>query len=159
MAQTHDFERAFGFVLHEAARLLSKRFDQKARAIGLTRAQCSVLFRLSMQEGMNQARLAELMEVEPISLARLLDRMEQAGWVERRADPADRRARRLYMTAKAKPVLERMLAVGLETRGEALAGISQADRDRMIDLLIQVRRNLSERGAAEPQAGDVGARA
>ncbi|MBU6508084.1 MAG: MarR family transcriptional regulator [Alphaproteobacteria bacterium] len=159
MAQTHDFERAFGFVLHEAARLLSKRFDQKARAIGLTRAQCSVLFRLSMQEGMNQARLAELMEMEPISLARLLDRMEQAGWVERRADPADRRAHRLYMTAKAKPVLERMLVVGLETRGEALAGISQADRDRMIDLLIHVRRNLSERGAAEPQADDVGARA
>lgn len=148
MAQTHDFERAFGFVLHEAARLLSKRFDQKARAIGLTRAQCSVLFRLSMQEGLNQARLAELMEMEPISLARLVDRMEQAGWIERRADPADRRARRLYMTAKAKPVFERMIAVGLETRGEALAGISQADRDRMINLLIRVRRNLSERGDA-----------
>ncbi|MGH6975215.1 MAG: MarR family winged helix-turn-helix transcriptional regulator, partial [Stellaceae bacterium] len=148
MAQTHDFERAFGFVLHEAARLLSKRFDQKARAIGLTRAQCSVLFRLSMQEGVNQARLAELMEMEPISLARLVDRMEQAGWIERRADPADRRARRLYMTAKAKPVYERMIAVGLETRGEALAGISQSDRDRIVDLLIQVRRNLSERGEA-----------
>lgn len=148
MAQTHDFERAFGFVLHETARLLSKRFDQKARAIGLTRAQCSVLFRLSMQEGMNQARLAELMEMEPISLARLVDRMEQAGWIERRPDPNDRRARRLYMTAKAKPVYERMIAVGLETRGEALAGIPQADRDRMIDLLIQVRRNLSERGDA-----------
>jgi len=152
MAQTHDFERAFGFVLHEAARLLSKRFDQKARAIGLTRAQCSVLFRLSMQEGMNQARLAELMEMEPISLARLVDRMEQAGWIERRADPADRRARRLYMTAKAKPVYERMIAVGLETRGEALAGISQADRDRIIDLLIQVRRNLSEHGDAGARA-------
>ena len=159
MAQTHDFERAFGFVLHEAARLLSKRFDQKARAIGLTRAQCSVLFRLSMQEGLNQARLAELMEMEPISLARLVDRMEQAGWIERRADPADRRARRLYMTAKAKPVYERMIAVGLETRGEALAGISQADRDRIIDLLIQVRRNLSERGGAEPQRDDAGVRA
>jgi len=158
MAQTHDFERAFGFVLHEAARLLSKRFDQKARAIGLTRAQCSVLFRLSMQEGLNQARLAELMEMEPISLARLVDRMEQAGWIERRADPADRRARRLYMTAKAKPVYERMIAVGLETRGEALAGISQADRDRIVDLLIQVRRNLSERGN-EPQRGDAEARA
>lgn len=152
MAQSHDFERAFGFVLHEAARLLSKRFDQKARVIGLTRAQCSVLFRLSMQEGMNQARLAELMEMEPISLARLVDRMEQAGWIERRADPADRRARRLYMTAKAKPVYERMIAVGLETRGEALAGISQSDRDRIIDLLIQVRRNLSERGDAGARA-------
>jgi len=158
MAQIHDFERAFGFVLHEVARLLSKRFDQKARVIGLTRAQCSVLFRLSMQEGLNQARLAELMEMEPISLARLLDRMEQAGWVERRADPADKRARLLYMTAKAKPVLERMLALGLETRGEALAGISQADRDRLIDLLIQVRRNLSERGG-EPQRNGIGARA
>ncbi|HEV2263638.1 MAG TPA: MarR family transcriptional regulator [Stellaceae bacterium] len=152
MAQSQDFERAFGFVLHEAARLLSKRFDQKARVIGLTRAQCSVLFRLSMQEGMNQARLAELMEMEPISLARLVDRMEQAGWIERRADPADRRARRLYMTAKAKPVYERMIAVGLETRGEALAGISQSDRDRIIDLLIQVRRNLSERGDAGARA-------
>lgn len=152
MAQSHDFERAFGFVLHEAARLLSKRFDQKARAIGLTRAQCSVLFRLSMQEGMNQARLAELMEMEPISLARLVDRMEQAGWIERRADPADKRARRLYMTAKAKPVYERMIAVGLETRGEALAGISQSDRDRIVDLLIQVRRNLSERGDAGARA-------
>ncbi len=152
MAQTHDFERAFGFVLHETARLLSKRFDQKARAIGLTRAQCSVLFRLSMQEGMNQARLAELMEMEPISLARLVDRMEQAGWIERRADPADKRARRLYMTAKAKPVYERMIAVGLETRGEALAGISQADRDRIVDLLIRVRRNLSERGDAGARA-------
>lgn len=159
MAQTRDFERAFGFVLHETARLLSKRFDQKARAIGLTRAQCSVLFRLSIQEGLNQARLAELMEMEPISLARLVDRMEQAGWIERRADPADRRARRLYMTAKAKPVFERMIAVGLETRGEALAGISQADRERMIDLLIQVRRNLSERGSTEPQRDDAGARA
>ncbi|MGH7000574.1 MAG: MarR family winged helix-turn-helix transcriptional regulator [Stellaceae bacterium] len=152
MAQTHDFERAFGFVLHEAARLLSKRFDQKARAIGLTRAQCSVLFRLSMHEGMNQARLAELMEMEPISLARLVDRMEQAGWIERRADPADRRARCLYMTAKAKPVYERMIAVGLETRGEALAGISQSDRDRIVDLLIQVRRNLSEHGDAGARA-------
>ena len=152
MAQSHDFERAFGFVLHEAARLLSKRFDQKARAIGLTRAQCSVLFRLSMQEGMNQARLAELMEMEPISLARLVDRMEQAGWIERRADPADKRARRLYMTAKAKPVYERMIAVGLETRGEALAGMSPSDRDRIVDLLIQVRRNLSERGDAGARA-------
>ncbi|MGH6977005.1 MAG: MarR family winged helix-turn-helix transcriptional regulator, partial [Stellaceae bacterium] len=100
----------------------------------------------------NQARLAELMEMEPISLARLVDRMEQAGWIERRADPADRRARCLYMTAKAKPVYERMIAVGLETRGEALAGISQSDRDRIVDLLIQVRRNLSEHGDAGARA-------
>ncbi len=159
MPITYDFERAFGFVLYEAARLYGKRFDQKARALGLSRAQCHVLFRLAVTEGTNQARLAELLELEPISLARMVDRMEQAGWIERRPDPADRRARLLYLTAKAKPIFERILALGAETRGEALIGISQADRDRMIDLLTQVRRNLSERSAPEPERSDAGARA
>ena len=154
-----DFERAFGFVLHETARLFSKRFDQKARrAIGLTRAQCVVLFRLTMQEGMNQARLAELMEMEPISLARLLDRMEQAGWVERRPDPSDRRARLLYRTSKAKPMFDRMVAVGLETRGEALAGFSDAEREQLVDMLLAVRRNLTERAAPEPARAASGAK-
>ena len=142
-----DLDRAFGFVLHEAARLLGKRFDQKERAIGLSRAQCQVLFRLAVSEGMNQARLADMLEIEPISLARLIDRMEQAGWVERRADPADRRARLVYMTAKAKPVFERMYAVGLETRGEALDGLSAEERDSLLDMLLRVRRNLSEKPA------------
>jgi MarR family transcriptional regulator, transcriptional regulator for hemolysin len=151
MPTSEDFERVFGFVLYEAARLYSKRFDQKARALGLSRAQCHVLVRLALNEGTNQARLAELLELEPISLARMVDRMEQAGWVERRADPDDRRARLLYLTPKAKPIFERILALGAETRGEALMGISQADRDRMIDLLSQVRRNLSEHGAPMPE--------
>lgn len=159
MSKTHDFERSFGFVLYEAARLYGKRFDQKARALGLSRAQCHVLFRLAVNEGTNQARLAELLELEPISLARMVDRMEQAGWVERRADPADKRARLLYLTAKAKPIFERIVALGAETRGEALTGISQADRDRMIDLLTQVRGNLSERGAPEAEHSGAGARA
>ena len=159
MSKTHEFERAFGFVLYEAARLYSKRFDQKARALGLSRAQCHVLFRLAVNEGTNQARLAELLELEPISLARMIDRMEQAGWVERRADPADKRARLLYLTAKAKPIFERIVALGTETRGEALTGIAQADRDRMIDLLTQVRGNLSERGALEAERNNAGARA
>jgi len=159
MPTTHDFERAFGFVLHEAARVYGKRFDQKARVLGLSRAQCHVLFRLALNEGTNQARLAELLELEPISLARMVDRMEQAGWIERRPDPADKRARLLYLTAKAKPIFERIVALGAETRGEALTGISQADRDRMIDLLTQVRRNLSERNAPEAERGSDGARA
>lgn len=155
----HDFERAFGFVLYEAGRLYSKRFDQKARALGLSRAQCHVLFRLAVNEGTNQARLAELLELEPISLARMVDRMEQAGWVERRPDPADKRARLLYLTAKAKPIFERILALGAETRAEALNGIGQGDRERMIDLLIQVRRNLSEHGASETERSSAGVRA
>jgi len=142
-----DYERALGFVLYETARLFNKRFEQKARTIGLTRAQCQVLFRLAVHEGLNQARIAELLEIEPISLARLIDRMEEAGWVERRPDPADRRARLLYLTAKAKPVFERMIAVGFETRAEAQAGLSNAEREKLVDLLLRVRGNLSEKSA------------
>lgn len=145
---TYDFERSFGYLLHETARLLGKRFDQRARALGLTRAQCQVLVHLVRHEGINQARLAEVMELEPISLARLIDRMEQAGWVERRADPSDRRARLLFMTDKAKPMFDQILAVGQETRAEAFAGLSPEDRERLIDLLLHVRRNLSKAGGA-----------
>lgn len=142
-----DFNRSFGFVLHDTARMLSKRFDQRARelGLGLTRAQCQLLAYLVYCEGINQTGLADLLEIEPISLARLIDRMEQAGWVERRADPHDRRARRLFVTAKAKPVFARMVEVGAETRAEALAGLTVPERERLMELLLRVRRNLSER--------------
>lgn len=141
----YNFERSFGFVLHETARLLSKRFDQQARRFGLTRAQCAALVFLSRNEGINQAGLAELLEMEPISLTRLIDRMEQAGWVERRLDPSDRRARRLFMTDKAKPIFAQILEAGLVTRTEALAGLSERDRDQLIDLLLRVRANLTQK--------------
>ncbi|MGH7036161.1 MAG: MarR family winged helix-turn-helix transcriptional regulator [Stellaceae bacterium] len=150
-----DFNRSFGFVLHETARLLSKRYDQRAKSLGLTRAQIQVLAYLVYHEGINQAGLAELIEIEPISLARLIDRMEQSGWVERRPDPRDRRAWQLYITNKAKPVFAEMIAVGAEVRGEALAGFSELERDQVMELLLRVRRNLSERGGegAAPLAG------
>lgn len=148
----YDFQRSITFVLHETARLLAKRFDQRARALGLTRAQCQVLIYLVSHEGINQSGLADLLEIEPISLARLVDRMEQAGWVERRPDPSDRRARLLYMTDKAKPVFNKMLAVGQETRAEALAGFSPGDRETLLNLLQQIRHNLSEKGAASERA-------
>ena len=150
-----DFNRSFGFVLHDTARMLGKRFDQRARelGLGLTRAQCQVLAYLVYREGINQVGLADLLEIEPISLARLIDRMELAGWVERRSDPHDRRARRLFITEKAKPVFAQMVQVGAETRGEALAGLTVPERERLMELLLRVRRNLSEREAAlAPQA-------
>src|SRR5580704_7777905 len=99
-----DLNRSFGFVLHETARLLTKRFDQRAKCLGLSRAQCQLLAYLVYHEGINQTGLAELLEIEPISLARLIDRMEQSGWVERRPDPNDRRAWQLFIAEKAKPV-------------------------------------------------------
>jgi MarR family transcriptional regulator, transcriptional regulator for hemolysin len=144
-----DFNRSFGFVLYETARLLSKRFDQRSKRLGLTRAQCQVLAYLVYHEGINQARLAELLELEPISVARLIDRMAQAGWVERRPDPQDRRAWRLFITDKAKPLFAEMIAVGREVRAEALSGFTPEESDQIMELLLRARRNLSE-NAAEP---------
>jgi MarR family transcriptional regulator for hemolysin len=148
MVSTYDPERSFGYVLFETARLLSKRFDQLARTLGLTRAQCQVLSRLALHEGINQAGLAELLELEPISLARCLDRMEQAGWVERRLDPADRRARLLYMTAKARPLFDQILQLAYEVRMEALVGLGEDERDRLLDMLQHVRANMIDRASA-----------
>ncbi|HUB96912.1 MAG TPA: MarR family transcriptional regulator [Stellaceae bacterium] len=149
MTVAYDFERSFGYVLYEAARLMTRRFEQRARRLSLTRAQCHVLVILARHEGVNQARLAEFLDLEPISLARVLDRMEQAGWVERRSDPADRRARLLYMTEKAKPVFDSILEVGAEVRADALAGLGHDDRERLLELLQQVRDNLAEKSGAE----------
>jgi MarR family transcriptional regulator for hemolysin len=147
-----DFpNRSFGFVSNDVARLMRKRFDQRARAaaLGLTRAQSSVLANLARHEGINQAALAQLLDIEPITLARLLDRLQAANLIERRPDLRDRRAHRLYLTDAAFPLVERMFALGAEVREEALAGIPESDRERLIDLLITIKSNLARRAEAE----------
>jgi MarR family transcriptional regulator, transcriptional regulator for hemolysin len=136
--------RTLGFVLNDVARLMRKRFEQRARAaaLGLTRAQAAVLAHLARQEGINQAALAQLLELEPITLARLLDRLQAAGLVERRPDPKDRRAHLLYLTEAAYPLLDRIFALAAEVREDALAGVAEADRGRLLDLLIEMKANL-----------------
>jgi MarR family transcriptional regulator for hemolysin len=152
----YDPERSFGFLLHDVARLLRKRFDQRARALGLSRSQWQVLAHLSRHEGINQSGLAEILEIENITLGRLIDRMGEAGWVERRADPKDRRARLLFMTQKVAPVMEAMRALAEETRNEALEGLPPEQRETLIDMLLHVRANISERGAQPPRVGGNG---
>src|SRR6516164_2480100 len=149
--------RTLGFVLNDVARLMRKRFEQRARAaaLGLTRAQAAVLAYLARQEGINQAALAQLLELEPITLARLLDRLQAAGLVERRPDPKDRRAHLLYLTAAAYPLLDRIFALAAEVREDALAGVAEADRGRLLDLLIAMRANLvAVAAAAEAASAD-----
>jgi MarR family transcriptional regulator, transcriptional regulator for hemolysin len=141
----YDPERSFGFLVHDIARLLRKRFDQRARVLGLSRSQWQVLFYLARNEGTNQSGLAEILEIENITLGRLIDRLEEAGWVERRPDPNDRRARLLFMTDKVAPVMERMRALAEETRNEALDGLPSDRRELLLDVLTHVRANLSER--------------
>jgi DNA-binding MarR family transcriptional regulator len=147
-----DLERSFGFLVNDVARLFGRRFDHNGRRLGLTRAQCRTLGYLTRNEGINQAGMADLLEIRPMTLVRQIDRMEEAGWIERRADPADRRARRLFLTAKARPILGRIWNVANETRDEALAGLSAGEGDALIDLLHRVHATLTERVPVDTSA-------
>lgn len=138
-------EQSLGFLIHDVARLLRTRFEQKARGSGLTRTQWRALAHIQRQDGINQAKLADILEVEPISLARLIDRLEKSGVVERRAHPTDRRMHTLHVTRKALPLLDELHVLGAATREEALAGISQDERDALAETLLAIKANLSER--------------
>ena len=141
-----------GFLLNDAARLMRKDFERRTRSLGLTRAQWQTLFHLARNEGCNQTTLADLLEVEPITLARTIDRLELSGLVERRADPSDRRARLLFLGERAHPLLEQLRALGAETREIALAGISEDERTLLMTLLTKMRANLTGREAATEAA-------
>lgn len=150
-----DVEHRFGFLVHDVGRLCSRHFDQRAhRRLKLTRAQCQVLVYLAIDEGASQAALADTLEMAPIALARLLDRMEQARWLRREPNPLDRRAYQLYLTRKGGAVLDAIRTLGDEVQETALAGLSDADRRRLITLLRRVRRNLTTPGRQSARRSD-----
>lgn len=147
----------FGSNLADTARLLRRRFDQRLRFSGSTRAQWLAIFKISRNPGVKQAELADALEVEPITLTRMLDRMEEGGWVERQPDPNDRRARLLVLTDKARDALSPMQIIVDEIYEEALAGLSAEEREDLVRLLTRVRANLSAKAtppAERPQNGD-----
>ena len=135
----------FGFLVHDISRMLRKRFDRRARDLGLTKSQWIVLAHLARHEGIHQGGLAEVLELEPATLARHLDRLEDTGWVERRRDPTDRRAWRLHLTGKAAPVLEKMGRLVEITTEEALAGLDAREREHLRSGLLIIRANLADR--------------
>ncbi len=141
-----------GFLLNDAARLMRKDFERRTRSLGLTRAQWQTLFHLARNEGCNQATLADLLDVEPITTARTIDRLELSGLVERRSDPGDRRARLLFLGERAHPLLEELRALGDETHEIALAGMSEDERTLLMALLTRMRANLTGREAATAAA-------
>lgn len=142
-----DFDQSLGFVVHDVARMLRWEFDRRAQTIGLTRSQSSVLAFLLREDGVQQQRLAEIMDLTPITMTGLLDRLERDGWVERRADPDDRRAKRIFLTDKVLPVMKKITALGKEIRKVAMAGLSEAEQQKLIALLLRVRTNLSTKPA------------
>jgi MarR family transcriptional regulator for hemolysin len=148
----NDRLRNCGFLLKEVTRRYVLRFEVRAREISLNLAQAKTLTRLEKNQGVSQARLAELAEVDAMAMVRILDRMEADGLLERRLDPADRRARCLYLTAKAKPILSEIWRLSDETREELFAGVGKADREVFMSVLERIHDNLStfEGKASEP---------
>src|SRR4051812_18812239 len=133
----------FPFEIGETAHALRKAFDRKAVGLGVTRAQWKVLFRLERQPGLRQIELADMLDVEPITLTRILDRLEEAHLVDRRPDPADRRAWRLYVTGEARPLIEKLKAVGADLAADAFGGIDPKDIEIARQVLARVRENAS----------------
>jgi MarR family transcriptional regulator for hemolysin len=135
-------KRDLAFTLNDVARLLRTHADQRAAQFGSTRAKWAVLARLDRFEGIKQNELAEMLDLQPITLTRLLDGLCDSGLVERRSDPADRRANRLFLTPAARPLLQRLGHVGDELMATALAGLSRSDMDSLLSGLLAMRENL-----------------
>ncbi len=141
-------ERRVGFLIGDVGRLMRRAFEARAGHLGLTQAQWRALWRLSRQEGINQATLADQLEIQPITLTRLLDKMEAQGWIERRPDPGDRRAVRLFLTPRAQPLLAELQGIGFEIVDHALKGVDPAARAALAHALDLMKTNLGD--AAEP---------
>jgi MarR family transcriptional regulator, transcriptional regulator for hemolysin len=144
MTKTFTINREFAFTLNDVARLLRTYADQRAAEYGITRAQWAVMARLDRSEGLKQAELAELLDLQPITLTRLLDRLSDNGLIERRADPEDRRAKRLFLTPAARPLLQHLDRLAEELMAIALAGVDPASVQLIQARLTTVKGNLRE---------------
>jgi len=136
------------FVLHDVARLTRMKFDQRARSWGMTRAQCVILKWLKAQPGLSQTELASLVEVEPITIARLIDRLEANGLVERRPDPSDRRMHRLHLRPAADPILAEIEHYRTESLTHFKAGVPESDWAAALKVLLQIKDKLVAEAAA-----------
>ena len=137
------------FEIGETAHALRKAFDRRATGLGVTRAQWKVLFKLNRAPGLRQVALADMLEVEPITLSRIVDRLEENGLVERVRDPADRRAWRLQLTEAAQPLIAKLTTVGAGLVGEAFAGVSEQDIQTVRRVLQHVRDNVGRCAAID----------
>jgi MarR family transcriptional regulator, transcriptional regulator for hemolysin len=142
-AITTDRLRNFGFLMRDVSRRYAAYFQRFARELELTLPQCKVLGHLARNEGISQARLAELTDTDPMTLVRTLDRMQQDQWIERRPDPADRRAHRLYLREAARPILNRMWKIADQCRQQAMAELNPDEREQLIALLERMHATLS----------------
>ena len=148
----HNFDRDLLIVLNDVARLVRTRFDQHARSTGMTRAQWIILARLQRQPGITQNEMATICEVEPITIGRLVDRLEARGMLERRPDPADRRIRRLHLLPAADPILKEIFRYKAMMHDEVTAGLDAKAREALIDSLLHIKEQLNTEAVDTPVA-------
>jgi DNA-binding MarR family transcriptional regulator len=153
----HDFSHRFGFVVNEVGRLYGRQFDQLSREeLGLSRAQCRLLGQVAWSDTgqpPTQAQLAQNLDLTPMAVATLVDRMEAAGWITRRPSETDRRANAIALQPRAEEALEKAMAVSDRVQEAALAGFSATERKQLVTMLQRVRTNLQgDAPAAEDQS-------
>jgi DNA-binding MarR family transcriptional regulator len=139
--------RTLGFLLQDSARLIRRRFIARAREadLPLNHSETSVLQHVAHDQGVTQAKLAARLDIEPITLVRLLDRLEELGLIERRSHPKDRRSWTIWLTKAARPMLDRIEGIRLAVRAEALDGFSAAEQEALTDALVRLRANLASK--------------
>jgi len=137
-----DLSRSLGFLVHDVARLMRRAFDRRVKHLGLTRSQWFVVAHLYRTDGQTQQHLADELDMQRAPLSKLLDRLESGGWVERRADPDDRRANRVYITNKIDSLMLEGLSVGEILTAEIFSGIDDDAREEFLNILVQAKSNL-----------------
>lgn len=147
-AQSLSEGRYLAFLLMEAARLQRTVFDRRVRNLGFTRTQWIALRRVGEQPGVSQSELAELLEVEKASAGRLIDKLEEFGWLERRPDDTDRRVNRIYMTELGRRIHGQVSPIAEAMVEEELSGLTSKERETLADLLLNVKQQLQEMASA-----------
>jgi MarR family transcriptional regulator, transcriptional regulator for hemolysin len=146
---TNDDDTNESLLIHDIARLQKMNFDRRARTLGLTRSQWRAVATLRRHPGIKQSELANWLDVEPITVARAVDRLEKSGWIERRSDAADRRVKRLYLTGRVQKVVGQIRMLAIDMRRELLSGITRQEHQKLLQLLKKMRNNLYVMGDYE----------
>jgi len=148
-----DDRRYIGFLISDVARQMRGAFDRRVRRLGLTRAQWQVLSLLHHRPGASQTELAELLEVERATAGRMIDRLERKNWVERRADAADRRINRLFLTTEARDVQSDMGRIAEDMMDDAMGSLAADEQDLLADMMERMKARLQSM-ATRTNGGD-----
>jgi DNA-binding MarR family transcriptional regulator len=144
-----EAERHFGWLATDVARLMRTVFDRRVKALGITRPQWLALVRLKRRPGASQSELADMMEIERAPAGKIVDRLQERGWVERRPDPVDRRINRIFLTDLGERVHAAIWPIGQATVADALDGLTASEADRLTELLLKVKTRLGAMAEAD----------